>query len=398
MQMQGCSEEKILRKLSKILGADMSYDRPGILGSMCTSPLEFANKLVATYLHKNLGDPGLWLGTWSIERDVIKMLGELLNEPKCFGYLVTGGTEANLIAMKTARDSANSRLNGRAEIIVPVSAHASFDKAADLMRLKIIKVPLLEDYTVDIDGVEEAISKNTIAIVGVAGSTSLGTIDNIERLSEIAMDHEINLHVDAAFGGFVIPFLKKMGYDLPKFDFELPGVVSITVDPHKMGLGPIPAGGILFRNEENIIKSSYKIPYLAGGKFRQTTIVGTRSGASVIATWAIMKYLGILGYIEIVRKCMKVTKYLQKELETIEGIRLVREPVMNIIGFTSDIYSLYKIDKELRRKKWALGLFSDMLRVVIMPHIQKSHVDMFIHDLKRIVRRLVPKKQPKQPK
>ena len=188
----------------------MSYEEPGILGSMCTSPLEFANKIFAMYLHKNLGDPGLWLGTWAIEKDVVKMIGKLLNDAEATGFLVTGGTEANIIAMKTARDGA--RFNGRQEIIVPASAHASFDKSADLMRLKVIKVPLSEDYTVDIEGVEEAISKNTVAIVGIAGSTSLGTIDNIEKLSEIAIERGIYLHVDAAFGGFVIPFLNKMGY------------------------------------------------------------------------------------------------------------------------------------------------------------------------------------------
>ncbi|MFX1451416.1 MAG: tyrosine decarboxylase MfnA [Promethearchaeota archaeon] len=392
--MPGCSVEKILKKLSKILGADMSYEEPGILGSMCTSPLEFANQIFATYLHKNLGDPGLWLGTWSIERDVIKMLGELLNDPTCSGYLVTGGTEANLIAMKAARDATG--YDGRSEIVVPVSAHASFDKAADLMRLKVIKVPLNREYTVDIEGVEEAISKKTIAIVGIAGSTSLGTIDNIERLSEIALDHGIYLHVDAAFGGFVIPFMKRLGYELPKFDFELPGVASITVDPHKMGLGPIPAGSILFRGDRNIIKSFYNIPYLAGGKFKQATIVGTRSGASVIATWAIMKYLGIMGYIDIVRKCMKLTNYFADRLKEIEGIKLVREPVMNIIGFSSEKYSIYKLDKGLRRKRWAIGCFPDMLRVVVMPHIQKSHVDKFIHDLKRIVSSLLPEETPKQ--
>ncbi|MHA1298051.1 MAG: tyrosine decarboxylase MfnA [Candidatus Helarchaeota archaeon] len=391
--MKGCSEEKILRQLSKILGADMSYKKPGILGSMCTSPLEFANKIFATYLHKNLGDPGLWLGTWAIEKDVVKMLGELLHDSNATGFLVTGGTEANLIAMKTARDI--HRYNGRSEIIVPSSAHASFDKAADLMRLKVIKVPLNEDYTVDIEGVEEAISKNTVAIVGIAGTTSLGTIDDIEKLSEIALERDIYLHVDAAFGGFVIPFLKKIGYDLPKFDFEVPGVMSITVDPHKMGLGPIPAGGILFRDQETFKKSYYNIPYLAGGKFKQATIVGTRSGASVIAVWAIMKYLGVLGYIDIVRKCMKITEYFAEQLRTIKGIRLVREPVMNIIGFTSDDYSIYKIDKGLRRKRWAIGCFPDMLRVVVMPHIQKSHVDLFIHDLQKILKSLIPENTPK---
>ncbi len=386
MEAEGLDEQQVFNQILKILKTnDMSYDSGQILGSMCTKPLALTIKLYQQFFDRNLGDPGLWRGTWKLEREAVTILGSLLHNPTATGYIVTGGTEANLMAMRIAR---NSHFNGHPEIIVPCSAHASFDKAADLMRVNIIKIPLTSEYQVDIEAVEEAISKNTVAIVGIAGTTSLGVVDPIEKLSEIALDHGIYLHVDAAFGGLVLPFLKQMGYEVPRWDFELEGVQSITADPHKMGLGPIPSGGILFRDEAILKRNHYEIPYLAGGNIRQATIVGTRSGFAAIATWAIFKCLGQKGYMKIVRRCMDLTELLRDELKKIEHIRVVNDPPqMNVLGFTSGL-DLFEIENKLREKGWALGAFPKLLRVVVMPHIKKSHIRKFCADLEEIIRSL----------
>ena len=386
MEVEGIPEEEVFNQILETLKSDdMSYESGQILGSMCTTPLAFTIKLYQKFFDRNLGDPGLWRGTWKLEREAIKILGRILHNPNAAGYIVTGGTEANLMAMRIAR---NSHFNGHPEIIVPCSAHASFDKAADLMRLNIVKIPLTSEFSVDVEAVEEAISKNTVAIVGIAGTTSLGVVDPIDKLSEIALDHGIYLHVDAAFGGLVLPFLAKMGYEVPSFDFKLEGVKSITADPHKMGLGPIPSGGILFRNEEILKKNHYEIPYLAGGNIRQATIVGTRSGFAAIATWAIFKCLGEIGYIKIVGKCMKLTNLLKDGLKKIDGIQVVNDPPqMNVLGFTSN-NNLLQIEKELRSRGWALGAFPNLLRIVIMPHIKECHIENFVHDLDEIVNSL----------
>jgi tyrosine decarboxylase/aspartate 1-decarboxylase len=384
MEMEGLPEEIVFNKiLATLNGTDMSYDSGQILGSMCTKPLALTIKLYHQFFDRNLGDPGLWRGTWKLEREAIKILGGLLHNPKATGYIVTGGTEANLMAMRIARNA--HHFNGNPEIIVPCSAHASFDKAADLMRLNIIKIPLTSTFQVDIEAVEEAISKKTVAIVGIAGTTSLGVVDPIEKLAEIALDRGIYLHVDAAFGGLVLPFLAKLGYQVPPFDFAIEGVKSITADPHKMGLGPIPSGGILFRNKEILKKNHYEIPYLAGGNIRQATIVGTRSGFAAIATWAIFKCLGQKGYMKIVKKCMKLTNLLKDGLKSIEGIRVLNDPrQMNVLGFTSE-YDLRATEKRLRKKGWALGAFPDLLRVVVMPHIKEEHIENFVEDLEEIL-------------
>lgn len=257
-----------------------------------------------------------------------------------------------------------------------------------MLGLKIVKARLNERFQVDVASVKKAVNSKTIALVGMAGTTALGVVDPIDDLSELASEKNLYLHVDAAFGGFVLPFLRDLGYDVPSFDFAVPGVCSITVDPHKMGLAPIPAGGIVFRNESLRKAVSWGISYLSGGETEQTTLVGTRSGASAIAVWAVMKHLGREGYGKIVRKCMRLTLKLAEEIPKIRGLSVVTEPTMNVVGLKSDAFDIRKIAEELRLRKWAISLFPRHIRIVLMPHIQEKHVDEFVQDLNKIVNRL----------
>jgi tyrosine decarboxylase/aspartate 1-decarboxylase len=165
-------------------------------------------------------------------------------------------------------------------------------------------------------------------------------------------------------------------------------VCSITIDPHKMGLAPIPAGGILFRNERLRKTVAWNVSYLAGGESEQATIVGTRSGASVIAVWALLKHFGKEGYKRIVRSCMRLTWKLAMEIQKINGLDITTEPVMNIIGIKSEVFDIRRIAKELRLRKWAVSLFPNHIRIVVMPHVQKQHIEEFIEDLRDIVNKL----------
>ncbi|MCW4053056.1 MAG: tyrosine decarboxylase MfnA, partial [Candidatus Bathyarchaeota archaeon] len=256
---------QVCQELEARLVDDLKFSSGRIIGSMCTSPHQLGREVYTRYLEKNLGDPGLFPATAQLEREVIEMMGTLLSNPKAAGNVVTGGTEANLIALNAFRNResvmATSRI--RREVIVPVSGHCSFDKAARLLGLKLTKVPLTHSFQVDIESVEQAINDDTLALVGIAGTTGLGVVDPIDELSHLAIENDLPLHVDAAFGGFVLPFLSDLGYVTPEFDFKLPGVSTLTIDPHKMGLAPIPAGGILFRDSNLQRSIEHSIPYLA---------------------------------------------------------------------------------------------------------------------------------------
>ncbi|MEO0093821.1 MAG: tyrosine decarboxylase MfnA [candidate division WOR-3 bacterium] len=379
---RGMPAKKILKELNQRLKVDLTYDSGRIIGSMCTMPNRFAQMVYAKYFEKNLGDRGLFVHTAQIEKETIQMLGSLLSYPPACGNIVSGGTEANILALWAARKSANS---ARDEIILSQTAHFCFDKAADLLRLKLIKIPLNANYQIDVAEVKRAINPKTLAIVGFAGSTDLGVVDPIPELAEIALANNLHLHVDAAFGGFILPFLND-NFATPPFDFRLDGVGSITIDPHKMGLAPIPAGAILFRDPKIYQRIQAKVGYLAGGESPQT-LLGTRPGASAIAVWSVLKYLGFDGYKKIVNRCIRLTQQLFDAIQTIPGVSCVARPTMNVIGIQSDTIAITELATALRQKGWAVSLFPKHIRIVIMPHIKLVHINRFIKDLKAIMKK-----------
>jgi tyrosine decarboxylase/aspartate 1-decarboxylase len=385
MQIKGLPERTLLKELESRIKEDFTYNSGRIIGSMCTSPHPLARKVYSHFLDTNLGDSGLFPAVAELEKEAIKMLGTLLSNPEASGHIVTGGTEANVLALWTAK-----KLSRRTdcEIIVPASAHCSFDKAAHLLGIKIVKAKLNNRFQVDVAAVRKAINPKTIAIVGIAGTTGLGVVDPIDELAELASEENMYLHVDAAFGGFVLPFLKDLGFKVPDFDFAIPGVCSMTIDPHKMGLAPIPAGGIMFRNENLRKTVSWHISYLSGGETEQATLVGTRSGASAMAVWAVMKHLGREGYMRIVKNCMHLTLMLAEEIPKIKGLNTVTPPTMNIVGLKSNTFDSHRIAQELRLRKWAVSLFPHHIRIVIMPHVKEQHVEKFLEDLNSVVNEL----------
>jgi len=389
MLKEGLEKQEILKLLDKKLEKDLSYDSGLILGSMCTEPLDFAKEIYIKYISKNLGDPGLFLGTAALEDELVLEIGELFGNKDIIGTFTTGGSESNLIAMRIAKKLRPEIKNP--EVVVSASAHISFDKAADILGINLRKVQLRENFELDLNHFESLINKNTCGVVGVAGTTSLGLIDPIEDMGKIIEGENIFYHIDAAFGGFVLPFLKILNYKIPPWDFSVKTVSSITADPHKMGLSVIPSGGYFVKDASILQKIGFEIPYLAGGNFKHFHMVGTRPGGPIIAFWVILRALGINGFIEMVKKCMDNTKYLVKRISEINGIKLAANPVMNVVGITTENgESICEIDESLRNNKWMLGKFVDfnLIRVVLMPHVKREHLSNFTSDLEKIVKKL----------
>ncbi|PKP58814.1 MAG: hypothetical protein CVT89_02245, partial [Candidatus Altiarchaeales archaeon HGW-Altiarchaeales-2] len=219
------------------------------------------------------------------------------------------------------------------------------------------------------------INKNTIAVVGIAGNTEYGAIDDIEGLAEICKGKNLYLHVDAAFGGFVIPFLKRQNYNVRNFDFGIEGVDSITIDPHKMGMNIIPSGMLLFRKEP---KFSVNVSYLQG---KHERLLGTFPAGSAAGCYACLKFLGEDGYTEIVRECMENTKYLADGLRR-NNIEILN-PVLNILNFNirKEIYN------KLVETGWIISKTSaGYTRIVIMPHTKKAHIKKFLKDIKELTK------------
>jgi tyrosine decarboxylase/aspartate 1-decarboxylase len=369
MNQKGLPEKEVLALLSSAMQKDTSYDK--VLSAMCTRPHPIAIKAHMQFIASNMGDFGLFAGTRELEKHVIKMMGDMLGDKNACGYITTGGTESNIQALRTARNTGKKR---HPNVVAPASAHFSFDKIANLLGIELRKASLDHEFKVDMDSVEALMDGNTVALVGIAGSTEFGQIDPIDKLAQVALANNLFLHVDAAFGGFVIPFLDKK-YD---FDFSVKGVASITADPHKMGLSTIPAGGLLFREESCLLPLEIDTPYLTIRA--QHSLTGTRSGAAVAAAYAVMRHLGREGYRKIVDRCIKMTDMLVAGTREF-GIEPLIEPVMNIVAL--DIPDLENVRKKMRKKGWMTSITRNprAMRLIIMPHVSEEALEQFISDL-----------------
>jgi tyrosine decarboxylase/aspartate 1-decarboxylase len=391
MDEQGLSEKEIFSYLENVKSEDTDYYR--VLSSMCTHPHRIAVEAHKLFVEANLGDLGLFAGAHRLEKEVIRMLGELLHaqsvetpsgEPfksSVCGYLTTGGTESNIQAirgMKNLVTGGKKRFGEIPNTVIPESAHFSFDKVADMMGIEVRRAHLDSEFKVDIESVESLIDANTIGLVGIAGNTEFGQVDPIEELSKLALENELLLHVDAAFGGFVIPFLENPH----SFDFKVPGVTSIAIDPHKMGLSTIPSGALLFRSPSFLDSLKVNTPYLTTKA--QFTLTGTRSGASAAATYAVMKHLGCEGYRKNVRYCIQLTTKLVEEARKL-GFEPLIEPVMNVVALRVPNPDLVR-GQLLKKFGWNVSITRNprSLRLVLMPHNTEQDVDEFMQALKKV--------------
>ncbi|OPZ44404.1 MAG: L-tyrosine decarboxylase [Euryarchaeota archaeon ADurb.BinA087] len=359
MRSKGIPEEDLFSFLQSTKLQDKNHRF--ILSSMCTIPHPVAVRAHALFMETNLGDPGLFPGTASLERTLISRIGTLFHHPDACGYATTGGTESNIQALRIARATAGI---ASPNVVIPESAHFSFKKACDMIGVEMRSVPLTRDYRVDCERYLESVDANTCCMVGIAGTTEYGMVDPIRSLAAYARKEGIFFHVDAAFGGMVLPFLK----GAPEFDFSLPGVMSIAVDPHKMGMSTIPAGCLLLRNEKDLCSLSVDTPYLTVKQ--EFTLSGTRPGGSVAGALAVLEYLGYEGMAAVVEGCMKNTRRLINGMESY-GIRPVVTPDVNVATF--------KAPESPVPSPWQVSYTrNNHLRIVCMPHVHAGIIEAFL--------------------
>jgi tyrosine decarboxylase/aspartate 1-decarboxylase len=371
MDEQGVPAGEVFKILKSAQMRDLEYSEGRILGSMCTHPNDLAKEVFSMFIETNLGDSGLFKGTKDLESRAIAQIAGLIGMEGALGNIVTGGTEANVLAMWAARN-----LKKKKKVILPETAHFSLDKACNLLGLEIVRAVVDEHKCTDINDVESKVDDETCAIVGIAGTTEYGTVDKLEELSRIARQEDVFFHVDAAFGGFVLPFLKDLGYS-SGFNLGKVGVDSVTVDPHKMGFVPIPCGCILFRSESALDAISTNAPYLSQKK--QHTLVGTRTGAAAAAAFAVFKFLGREGYRNAVKECMENTFFLYQGLSKL-GVQVMK-PTMNILVFKGE-KNLYK---GLLKRGWKLSKTRNgWMRIIVMPHVTKTRIEEFLIDVKAV--------------
>lgn len=355
------------------------------------SYIDFLNRVYALNSQSNPLHSDVFPSTSKFEAEIVSMTASLFgaqdNNEIC-GTVSSGGTESILLAMKTYRDYARSRRGIRdPEMIVPVTAHAAFDKAAQYFNIKQIHIPVGDDYRADAAAAKCALTENTVVIVGSAPSFPHGVIDPIELLSELARAHRVGFHTDACLGGFVLPFAEQLGYPVPPFDFRLPGVTSMSADTHKYGYAPKGSSVVLYRGSELRHYQYYTATEWPGGLYFSPTFAGSRPGALSAACWAAMVSLGEQGYLDATRRILETASAIKTEIRSIPELRILGDPWW-VIAFASDTLDIYRVMDFMTRRKWSLnGLHkpSAVHLAVTLRHTEPGVAERFGADLREAV-------------
>lgn len=355
--------------------------------------INFLNKVYGLNSQSNLLHSDVWPSASKYEAEIVSMTAHMMGAERSgddiCGAVSSGGTESILLAMKTYRDWAKDVKKIRhPEMIVPVTAHAAFDKAAQYFNIKIIHIPVKSDFTADVAAARRAITQNTIVMVGSSPSFPHGAIDPIEELSEIAKKKKIGFHTDACLGGFVLPWAKKLGYDIPAFDFSLPGVTSVSADTHKYGYAAKGTSVILYRGKNLRRYQYFKITDWPGGLYFSPTFAGSRPGALSAACWAAMVCMGETGYMAATDKILKTASEIKEGIRQIPELYILGDPLW-VIAFGSKELNIYQVMEQMTHKGWSLNGLHKPACVhicVTLRHTGAQIASRFLSDLRDAVK------------
>eukprot|EP01061_Rhynchopus_euleeides_P028642 TRINITY_DN4671_c0_g1_i1.p1 TRINITY_DN4671_c0_g1~~TRINITY_DN4671_c0_g1_i1.p1 ORF type:complete len:558 (+),score=220.02 TRINITY_DN4671_c0_g1_i1:55-1728(+) len=353
---------------------------------------EFLAEAMQLHQETNPLQGGHFSGVRKMEAEVISMVVNMFNGgPRACGAMTTGGTESILLAVKAYRDYGKKVMGITSpEIVMPVTAHGSFDKGCDYFGLKLRKARMdPKTCKVDLAHMWSLVNSNTVCLVASAPHFPHGVIDPVEAIAEYGLKRGIPVHVDCCLGGFLLPFMEKAGCPLDeKFDFRVPGVTSISCDVHKYGMSPKGSSIIMYSTPEMRHYQMHACTDWPGGIYATPTMAGTRIGGVVAGAWASLMANGEAGYVESTRKIVEAVKYCRQELEKVPGIRVMGNPMTCVVAFTSDEFDIYRLLQYLLERKWSIGplQFPTAVHMCFTANHTKDdmkHTRRFVEDVKK---------------
>jgi len=357
---KGTTKEDVIEEMVTSRDHDVRWKEGRTFSLVYNAGEEVTDLLMSAHIlffSENALNPTAFPSLRRFETEVVLMAADLLGGDKdVVGNMTSGGTESCMMAVKTARDwflSQNPEVQ-TPEMVLPVSAHPAFEKGANYFRVKPVRTPVREDLRADVEAIKQAIQPETALIVGSAPGYPHGVVDPISELGQVALERGVLFHVDACMGGFMLPFVRKLGYPVPDFDFQVPGVTSISADLHKYGYASKGASLLLYRNREIRRHQLFATMDWPGGIYASPSMGGTRPAGPIAASWAIMKYLGEEGYLEIVERVMKATFAIREGVEKLEGVKVLGDPEMSILALASDEFNIYEVGDEMTARGWYL--------------------------------------------
>jgi len=350
----------------------------------------FLTEAFGRFAHVNALQRDMCPSATKFEAEIIAMTLDLLHaeavaDGEPVGLLSSGGTGSISHAMLAYREHGAAHRGIRhPNVIKPETAHPAFDKACHLFGID-LRVAPVDPVTTQVDTawVDGHIDDDTVAIVGSACNYGYGTIDPIGDLAELALQRGVGLHVDSCLGGFILPFGQELGYDIPVFDYRLPGVTSISADTHKYGYALKGTSVLTFRDKALRNSQYFFRTDWSGGKYCSPGMDGSRSGGLIAATWASMVQLGREGYRHYARDIFETAATMQEAVRSHAELRILGNPTF-LFSFTSDEFDIYHVNDFMRERGWRFNgqQYPNALHMAVTrPQTKPGLSDTFAVDL-----------------
>ena len=390
----GRAREEILAELQAMAKEEDAFWETGkCSGTMYCGDHDhygFMNDAFGLFAHVNVLQRDMCPSATKMEGEIIAMVldvlhGEAVTDTTPAGIVTTGGTGSILHAMLAYREWGDQQRGiTQANVIKPETAHPAFDKGCHLFGIELRKAPVDPVTTqVDVGWVADHIDENTVALVGSACNYGYGTIDPIAELSALALDRGVGLHVDGCLGGLILPFGQDLGYDVPVYDFRLPGVTSISADTHKYGYAFKGSSVLAVRDKALRAAQYFFLTDWSGGKYCSPGIEGSRSGGLLAATWAAMVSIGRDGYLKYAKAIFETSARMQDAVRSHPELRMLGQPTF-LFSFTSDEFDVYHVNDFMRQRGWRFNgqQYPNALHMAVTrPQTQPGVSEAFAADL-----------------
>ncbi len=353
----GSSLEEVMAQLRALQVRDADYHNARTWSLIYNAGPEVDALLQAAGGHtllENALNPFVFPSLKEMQRDVVSIVNGLLHgDDDTGGTMTSGGTESIFMAVKTARDRMRAERGiEKGRIVVPRTAHPAFAKAAHLLDLDFAQMPLGDDLRTHASALDGMITDDTVLVVGSAPAYPFGMIDPIPELARTASEAGVPFHVDACLGGLMLPFLERLGYEVPPWDFRVPGVSSISADVHKYGYAIKGASVILHRPKVNLRYQVFQFADWPGGIYGTQAFQGTKAAAPIAAAWAVLHFLGEDGYLRLARETMEATERLIAGIQAMDGVHVWGEPEMTVAAIGSDEHDILAVGDILNERGW----------------------------------------------
>ncbi len=354
MPSVGRSEEEVTVQLERFRAGDVAWREGRTFAYVFDAGAEVEavqKRAFAAYMSENGLDPTAFPSLLAMENAVVGMArAHLGGDEEAVGSFTSGGTESLILAVKAARDMARATRPGLTDpqMVIPVTAHAAFHKAGHYLGVEVITSPV-DPVTMraDVEAMRAAIGPRTVLVAASASGYAHGVVDPVEAIAALARQHDLPCHVDGCIGGFLLPYLRRLGEPVPAFGFEVPGVTSISMDLHKYAYCAKGASVVLYRNAKLRRHQIYACADWTGYALVNATVQSTKSGGPIAAAWAVMQHLGDDGYLRIAERLLGAKRGLEAAIAATPGVRLIGQPEMPLLAFTSDELDPYAIADEL---------------------------------------------------